>query len=521
MSFLSRLFKKKKEPEASPSPAPAQTPPAPVQREAPKPPPPAPPREASKPAPPPVPPKVEVAPPKPAPKPSAPSAPPKIEIAPAQPTATPKIEPPKPTAPIVSPKIETPSAPIVPPPPTVEPPKPATPEPFATQVLGTPVPADVPVADAATVALPDLDTIASGLPAGSAVPSPESRAASATADVGAPTVPLGAPAGAGLEEDFFDDFLDDFEANFDAALGQGGETPSASETGAEPSHGVVYDESPVRELFADIAANYVRSVRNFMIEINRGDTAKEWIDICQPAVLSIKRAAEKMDLLDVYKAADDFDAVLELASASEGRMIKGEAREELISSYAELVRLMPQAFTLDAERDQRESIIIHSLLSQIPEVRKVTVDKLYAAGLTTLDVIFLAKPEDLGATAGIPDWLCDKIVDKFQEYRQEIQAVAPDASRSAERAKLATLISDLRGQQEGYERASSGWTEDAAEEKKRLRQARQDTLLQINVVLAQLGEVDLIHELEKLPFERRIERLNIYLREEMQGPIPL
>ena len=95
------------------------------------------------------------------------------------------------------------------------------------------------------------------------------------------------------------------------------------------------------------------------------------------------------------------------------------------------------------------------------------------------------------------------------------------ASRSAERAKLATLISDLRAQQEGYERASSGWTEDAAEEKKRLRQARQDTLLQINVVLAQLGEVDLIHELEKLPFERRIERLNVYLREGLQGPIPM
>jgi hypothetical protein len=193
----------------------------------------------------------------------------------------------------------------------------------------------------------------------------------------------------------------------------------------------------------------------------------------------------------------------------------------LILSYSELVRLMPQAFTLDAERDQRESIIIHSLLLQIPDVRKLTVDKIYAAGLTTLDVIFLAKPEDLGATAGIPDWLSEKIVDKFQAYRREIQAVAPDASRSAERAKLATLISDLRAQQEGYERASNDWTEDAAEEKKRLRQARQDTLLQINVVLAQLGEVDLIHELEKLPFERRIERLNTYLREEMQGPVPL
>jgi hypothetical protein len=151
----------------------------------------------------------------------------------------------------------------------------------------------------------------------------------------------------------------------------------------------------------------------------------------------------------------------------------------------------------------------------------VTIDKIYGAGLTTLDVIFLAKPEDLAATAGVPEWLAEKIVDKFQSYRREVQAVTPDATRSAERAKLATLVSDLRQQQEGYERASGGWTEDAAEEKKRLRQARQDTLLQINVVLAQLGEVDLIHEIEKLPFERRIERLHSYLAESPAGEIPM
>ncbi len=356
-------------------------------------------------------------------------------------------------------------------------------------------------------------------------PTPEARASAAPVDVPKPTtqqntmaatVPLGA--GVDLSDGFFDELLDDFDANFDSIAGSG--DAAAGGEGAGPT-GVVVDQSPVRELFADIAANYVRAVRNFMLEIHRGDTAKEWIDICQPAVQSIKRAAEKMELEDVYRAVEDFDAVLELASASDGRLITGEIREELIHTYSELIELMPQAFTLDAERDQRESIIIHSLLGQIPDVRKVTVDKLYAAGLTTLEVFFLAKPEDLAATAGIPDWLGAKIVEKFQGYRGEMQSVAPDASRTAERAKLSTLVHDLRSQQEGYERASGGWTEDAAEEKKRLRQARQDTLLQINVVLAQLGEVDLIHEIEKLPFERRIDRLTAFLEEAPEGEVPL
>jgi hypothetical protein len=360
-----------------------------------------------------------------------------------------------------------------------------------------------------------------------AAPAPEGRGGTVPFDSPKPSGPTGAMAataplgGSDLAEGFFDELLDDFDANFDAAIGGLGEPAAASAGPADEQGALVVDQTPVRELFADIAANYVRAVRNFMIEVHRGDTAKEWIDICQPAVHSIKRAAEKMELADVHSAIEDFDAVLELASGADGRFISGEVRDELVATYESLVELMPQAFTLDAERDQRESIIIHSLLLQVPDVRKVTIDKLYAAGLTTLEVFFLAKPEDLAATAGIPDWLAGKIVEKFQGYRNEMHAVSPDASRSAERAKLATLVGDLKSQQEAYERASSGWTEDAAEEKKRLRQARQETLLQIQVVLAQLGEVDFIHEIEKLPFERRIDRLTAYLDEGPAGEIPL
>jgi hypothetical protein len=342
----------------------------------------------------------------------------------------------------------------------------------------------------------------------------------------ASTAAAAMPPGGGVDlgKDFFgelgEDFLEDFDTQFETALGPAGPQVAAPAAG-EPAHGIVYEQSPVRELFADIAANYVRAVREFMIEVHRGDTPKDWINVCEPSVLNFKKAAEKMDLFDVCKAADEYYAALKLAAGAEGRMIGGEFREELILAYSKLIEIMPQTFTLNQEIEQRDSIIIHSLLQQIPEVRKVTIDKIYAAGLTTLEVIFLAQPEDLGATAGIPDWLSEKIVDKFQSYRKEMQSVAPDANRSAERAKLRTLITDLREQQEGYERASSGWTEDAAEEKKRLRQARQDTLLQINVVLAQLGEVDLIHELEKLPFERRIERLSQFLIEGMAGEIPM
>ncbi len=462
-----------------------------------------------------------------------------------------KKEEPEPQRPAQPVQRETPkAAPVPPPPPAPAKPATAAPTPVAASkpasefaTIKTPAPADVSAAKAPAATAPlgssaeSTAPLASGSASAPSAPavdpnlnqmtvplqSPFAPSASAPA---APAIGETAPLGGGdLGEGFLDDLddlLDDFDSNFDAAIAGAKDAAAASASAADAApHGVVVDQAPIRELFADIAANYVRAVRNFMIEINRGDTVKEWIDICQPAVRSIKRAAENMELVDVYRAVEDFDAILDLAANSEGRLVTGEIREELISTYDTLVQLMPQAFTLEGERDQRESIIIHSLLMQVTDVRKVTVDKLYAAGLTTLEVFFLAKAEDLAATAGIPDWLGAKIVDKFQGYRAEIQSVAPDANRTAERAKLATLIGDLKSQQDGYERASNGWTEEAAEEKKRLRQARQDTLLQINVVLAQLGEVDLIHEIEKLPFERRIDRLAAFLVEGGAENIPL
>ena len=137
-------------------------------------------------------------------------------------------------------------------------------------------------------------------------PSPEARGGTVPFDSPKPSGPGGAmaataPLGGGgdIADGFFDELLDDFDANFDAAIGGLGE-PATASAGPADAHGLVVDQAPVRELFADIAANYVRAVRNFMIEIHRGDTAKEWIDICQPAVHSIKRAAEKMELADVH-----------------------------------------------------------------------------------------------------------------------------------------------------------------------------------------------------------------------------
>ena len=84
--------------------------------------------------------------------------------------------------------------------------------------------------------------------------------------------------------------------------------------------------------------------------------------------------------------------------------------------------MMPQAFALDLDRSQREAVILQSLLLQVPEVKKVTLDKLYAAGLTTLEAMLLATPGDVAADDGDRRGARARASSqRFREYKEQVQ----------------------------------------------------------------------------------------------------
>jgi hypothetical protein len=268
----------------------------------------------------------------------------------------------------------------------------------------------------------------------------------------------------------------------------------------------------LRELFGSLAANHMQQVRDFMIGVRWGEAPRDWIPICEPAVASLLRAAKEMDLLDLVRGLEAYRDALTRAADTTGTTIAGSARESLVSAYGKLSELMPEAFGLDGERGRREAIIVHALLQQVPEVRKITIDKIYAAGLASLDNLFLAKPDEIAATTGMSESLAERIVEKVQRYRQEIATLA-DATRSAERNHLAKLAVELRELHQQFESVEAAWSDDGHAKKKHLRQARSVALLQVKVLLARLGEVDRLAQLERLPFERKIEQLEGYLQE--------
>jgi hypothetical protein len=273
------------------------------------------------------------------------------------------------------------------------------------------------------------------------------------------------------------------------------------------------DLGEVRSLFAQLAANHVRSVRDFVIDLRWSDATVEWVSICSPALQSLRRAAEKLELGDLCRALDKFSEGLSAAQSDPGHTIGGERRAAILAYYDELSRLMPQAFALDMDQTQRESVILQSLLLQVPDVKKVTLDKMYAAGLSTLEAMLLATPEDIAATTGVAELTAQRIVERFRAYRAHVKATAPDAARTRERQHIADLTSRLKREHDAYERTCQAWSREAAEQKKELRKVRAQTLLDIQVELARLGEVDRLNQIERLPFEAKLTELESFLED--------
>jgi hypothetical protein len=318
---------------------------------------------------------------------------------------------------------------------------------------------------------------------------------------------------AGISGDGVASIADTFERLLSSDL-DAGFAAFQKEPGSSPHlDASLTDLSEVRTLFAQLAANHVRQVRDFLIDLRWSEATADWIGICVPALQSLRRAADKLMLSDLCAALDRFALTLSASQVAGVRTIGGERRAAILKGYEELNALLPQAFGLDMDRSQREGVIVQSLLLQVAGVKKVTLDKLFAAGLTTLEAMLLATPGDIAATTGIEEAIATRMVARFRQYKEELKAAVPDATRAHDRDRVAELTARLRREHAAFESAAMGWTREADEKKKELRRARAQTLLDIQVILARLGEVDRVKEIERLPFERKVAHLESFLDE--------
>jgi hypothetical protein len=297
-----------------------------------------------------------------------------------------------------------------------------------------------------------------------------------------------------------------------------GEIKQASER--PPVDGVLADApgslAEIRDLFEQLAANHVRPVREFVIDLRWGEASGEWIAVCCSSVESLRRAAQKLGLVELEAGLQAFARVLQSPGGEAGAssaVIDGAARDQILAAYDQLTAVLPKAFALDMDRAQRESLIVQSLLLQIPEVHRVTIERLHAAGLNGISMLAEARSHEVAEAAGISVKLAERIVEAFRAYREDRHAHLPDAMHASERGRVDLLLNELEAHHAAFERAAQAWTPAATAEKARLRRARHKTLMEISVILARIGEIALLQKLEKVPFDRKLDGLRVFLTE--------
>lgn len=364
--------------------------------------------------------------------------------------------------------------------------------------------------DAATPAAP----VKPAAPAKSAAPAAPAKAAApakpaapaksaAPAPAAAKVEAAPAPAAASSPGDLVDDLIAAVNSTFveEKPTGKNG-AQSAPQPGK-----LDVNNAGVNELFAEIAAQYARPLKECVIELRRGTATRDWVDICRPALSSISKAARSMNIPKAAERMDELDAALSKAAESREKNLSAQEQAKLLEKYDRLVEVMPKAFSINDEVNRRDTIIIIALLKQIPEVGRVTIDKLYNAGLTSIDVLMLAKRDELAVATGIPSRIAEQICAKVMKYRDDSSGTKR-VDMKGYRQRLYELVLNLKKAHEAFNKAADA---DDADEKRKQRNARSNLVFQISILLAELGEADLVKEHDKMSFERRIQALDEFL----------
>jgi hypothetical protein len=305
-------------------------------------------------------------------------------------------------------------------------------------------------------------------------------------------------------------FERELDARFDEAFTGPGTTTEERSVTLEPGL-TIEDRDELKRTFDQIAALHLRPVRDFMVEVRHGRAPTTWTVPCRAAIIQLRKAASQLEREDLSAGLDLLDEALETAGKASEPLVGEGDREALLSAYETLVPVAPEALTLDGERERREPIIVRSLLLQTEDVEFVTVGKLFGAGLNDLSTLLVASADEMAVTANIPLDLAKRIVETLSAYRTSFGVTTGSADLASERQHLVALLDRLRDVDLAFEKASTKWSPEALAAKQRLRATRATVLLQVDVMLARIGETEQVDSLKRLPVRGRIERLGSFL----------
>jgi hypothetical protein len=136
--------------------------------------------------------------------------------------------------------------------------------------------------------------------------------------------------------------------------------------------------------------------------------------------------------------------------------------------------------------------------------------KLYAAGLSTLSQLSQARPDEVSAVAGIEPEIAASVVEHVQRFERERSKLGPNELRNQAIERLRAIVTRISELQTDFELAEA---DDDVEQKRVARRGRDAALRELDLVLAEIGELSVIEELKRCPVQAKLRRVTSYLEQ--------
>lgn len=269
------------------------------------------------------------------------------------------------------------------------------------------------------------------------------------------------------------------------------------------------DRRALFDTFSGVAKLYVQPLRELMFQLSNGCTPRAWAEACRPLLSPLIHSARQIGLPELADGLAQLDRALSTASVDTGALIGASSRVSIQEAYRKLGAQLPEAFGAPRAADGKRTILLESLLLQVPGLHRRGIGKLYAAGLCSVAQLAQGSPEELSQATGIDRELAVRVIDHVKKFEQERHGLDATRLRQAVHGQLRPLLARLSQLQSQFERAEQ--SEDRAA-KKVVRRARETDVLKVQRLLAELGELELVEELKRCSVRAKLERVESYLQ---------
>jgi hypothetical protein len=284
---------------------------------------------------------------------------------------------------------------------------------------------------------------------------------------------------------------------------------SASEATQEPAAYDGGDQRAFRDTFASIAKLHISPLRELMYHLSVGCTPSAWVTQMRPVLSPLFDAARQTGQADLLDALSELDTALELAEAENTALVGPVSRGAIQQAYARLGRHLPDTFGPPRSCDGKRLLLLEALLLQVPNVHRRVLTKLYAAGISSSQQLLQGSSDELARAAGLDRQLASSIIEHVSRFARERGGLDPVRLRARVLQQVEPLVGRLGQLQSEFERAESAGNQ---VRKKAVRRARDAAVLELQRLVAELGEVELIEELKRSSVRAKVVLMHSYLQ---------